>query len=531
MTANRLGTSLALAGAGLLVVLVIDSSGVVSERTAVVVDDGAQLAAGVAAAGTCLWTARRTSGPERAWRRLMGLGMAGWSIGMALWAWYQIFADTPLPSPSWADVGFLSMPVLALPALLSLAVERSRHADDQRHASVVFLLDGLVVVGSLFVLTWATALGAVVHSVAPTREAFGVAVAYPTTDMVLVVIVVLLAVTRRVPLAYRPQLWLLGSGLVALSLSDSIFAYLVSTGAEEMPPLTNAGFIAGPLLIAIAAGTTAGAAAPSGTVAASPAVERAHLVLPYTLVALTGAVVAVQSATGARIDSVEASLTWVVMAAVLVRQMITLTQNTALLARVSAAQAELAHRAHHDPLTGLANRALFGERLDEAVHRHREHGRQFALLVIDLDDFKAVNDTLGHSAGDRVLHAIGSRLCNCVRSTDTVARLGGDEFAVVLDGTTEAPGLVSERILAALRQPLQVEGRNLNLSASVGVVEPGPGERDLTSDVVLRRADGAMYVGKRRGKGLAVHDRDGRVHGTPQGGRVTAWTTGASAPR
>jgi diguanylate cyclase (GGDEF)-like protein len=266
-------------------------------------------------------------------------------------------------------------------------------------------------------------------------------------------------------------------------------------------------------------------------VAASPAVERAHLVLPYTLVALTGAVVAVQSATGARIDSVEASLTWVVMAAVLVRQMITLTQNTALLARVSAAQAELAHRAHHDPLTGLANRALFGERLDEAVHRHREHGRQFALLVIDLDDFKAVNDTLGHSAGDRVLHAIGSRLCNCVRSTDTVARLGGDEFAVVLDGTTEAPGLVSERILAALRQPLQVEGRNLNLSASVGVVEPGPGERDLTSDVVLRRADGAMYVGKRRGKGLAVHDRDGRVHGTPQGGRVTAWTTGASAPR
>ena len=92
---------------------------------------------------------------------------------------------------------------------------------------------------------------AVVHSVAPTTGAFAVAVAYPTTDLVLVVIVVLLAVTRRVPAQFRTQLWLLGSGLVAISVSDSIFAYIVSSGADEMPPVTNAGFIAGPLLIAV----------------------------------------------------------------------------------------------------------------------------------------------------------------------------------------------------------------------------------------------------------------------------------------
>ena len=151
MTTNKLGSRLATTAAFVLVVLVIDSSGLVSDDTAVIVDDSAQLCAGIAAAATCLWTARRTRGPERSWRRFMGLGMAGWSVGMALWAWFQIFSDTPLPSPSWADVGFLSMPVLALPALLSLAVGPSRLVDGQRHASIVFLLDGLVVVGSLFV--------------------------------------------------------------------------------------------------------------------------------------------------------------------------------------------------------------------------------------------------------------------------------------------------------------------------------------------------------------------------------------------
>jgi diguanylate cyclase len=505
MATRRLGVWLAGALALVLVTVGIDSSGLVSDDAAIVVDDCAQLGAGLAAAAACLWTARQARGPERTWRRLMGLGMAGWSIGMALWSWYQIFSDTPLPSPSWADVGFLTMPALALPALLSLAVGPSRHADEgQQHGSVVFVLDGLVVVGSLFVLTWATSLGAVVHSVAPTTGAFAVAVAYPLTDLVLVVIVVLLTVTRRVPEQYRTQLWLLGCGLVAISVSDSIFAYLVSIGADEMPPLTNAGFVAGPLLIAVAALVPAQAPASGGSAHANRAVERAHLLLPYALVALTGAVVAVQSATGSHIDRVEASVAWIVIGVVLLRQMITLMENTALLERVSAAQADLAHQAHHDPLTGLANRALFGERLHGAVERHRRQGRHFALLVIDLDDFKAVNDGLGHSAGDRVLHAVGERLCSCVRSTDTVARLGGDEFAVVLDGTADTPEIVSQRILAALRQPFEIEGSALTLSASLGVVEPRRDELDLTPDLVLRRADSAMYVGKRRGKGVAV---------------------------
>jgi diguanylate cyclase (GGDEF)-like protein len=197
----------------------------------------------------------------------------------------------------------------------------------------------------------------------------------------------------------------------------------------------------------------------------------------------------------------------VVVGLVLVRQIITLIEHSQLLERVSAAQVELAHRAQHDPLTGLPNRALFGERLDDAMVRHRDEGQPFALLLVDLDDFKSINDSYGHAAGDRLLYAVGERLRSCVRGGDTVARLGGDEFAVVLDGAPDRPGGVGERILDALRQPFEIDGEMLALGASVGVVEPAAGEAGITADLLLQRADGAMYVGKRRGKGRAVHYR------------------------
>ena len=512
MTARRLGAWLGVALGSVAVVIFFDSSGLLSEDAAIVVDDAAQLFAGVAAAVACLVVARRVYGVERRWRQFMGLGMVGWSIGQALWSYYQIFSDTPLPSPSWADVGYLLMPVGALPALLALAVEPRPETPDgvRRQASVVFFLDGLIIVGSLFILTWSTALGAVVDAGAPDRPAFGVAIAYPITDVMLVAIVVLFAVTRRVPLPYRMQLWLLGFGLVAISLSDSIFAYLVSSGADEMPPATNFGFIAGPLLVAVAAMATAdgsAAAAIAGHPRANRIIERVHLLLPYILVAATGCVVGAQIAVGHDIDTTEAAVAWVVLGLVLVRQIITLLENTALLERVSATQAELAHRAQHDPLTGLPNRALFGERLLAAMTRHHDHGRPFALLLIDLDDFKSINDSFGHAAGDRLLFAVGERLRSCVRVGDTVARLGGDEFAVVLDGTADLQGSVGERVLDALRHPFEVGGQMLALGASVGVVEPGRDDVGVTAELLLQRADGAMYAGKRRGKGMAVYYR------------------------
>ena len=508
--ATELRTSLVAVAAFVACVVLLDSTGILSPSAEVVVDNSAQLLGGGAAAVLCARMARRTRGVERTWRWLMAAGMAGWTVGQAFWTWYQVCSDTPLPSPSIADVGYLTMPVFALPALLAFdVVARRPVAPTAMHDRLIFLLDGAIVVGSLFALTWATALGAVVRAGSPNALAFGVAIAYPLTDLVLVAIIVLLAFTRRVPRQLRPQLWLLGVGLTGISASDSIFAYLVSSGADDMPPLTNVGFIAGPLLIAVAARTTADDHSVPRHARRLTTTDRAHLLLPYALVGLTGSVAAVQSALGDGVDTVESLLMWIVLVLVLARQVVTLLENAALLERLSASQAELSHQAHHDPLTGLANRSLFSDRLQEAIQRLRLLGQGFAVLVIDLDDFKAVNDAHGHVAGDHMLYAVAQRLRGAVRSVDTVARLGGDEFAVVLVDGSEAAGCAADRILAALGQPFHVAGHTIPLGASVGVVEPRPDEAGLTPDVLVNRADRAMYAGKRGGKGIAVRYRPG----------------------
>ena len=159
----------------------------------------------------------------------------------------------------------------------------------------------------------------------------------------------------------------------------------------------------------------------------------------------------------------------------------------------------LAHRAFHDPLTDLANRSLLIERLDAALST-RAPGRTAAVLWLDLDDFKRVNDSLGHAAGDDLLREVAARLRSVLRPTDLAARLGGDEFAVVLDGvrTAEDAQHAGERVLLALSAPMMVADRPVSVRASVGVAVASTGE--WTTDEILRNADVAMYIAKSAGK-------------------------------
>ena len=157
--------------------------------------------------------------------------------------------------------------------------------------------------------------------------------------------------------------------------------------------------------------------------------------------------------------------------------------------------------AFHDPLTLLANRSLFTDRVHQAIRRVTE-GLTPAVLFIDLDDFKTVNDSLGHTAGDLLLRGFAHRLVHCTRAGDSVARLGGDEFAVLID---HAPGVdaalaVARQVIEACRQPFEIESRPVRIGASVGVAIA-----DRTSNVerLLRNADAAMYAAKSRGKGHA----------------------------
>jgi diguanylate cyclase (GGDEF)-like protein len=172
-------------------------------------------------------------------------------------------------------------------------------------------------------------------------------------------------------------------------------------------------------------------------------------------------------------------------------------------------EARLAQRAAHDPLTGLANRDRFEERLAEAALRCGRGGRTLALLFVDLDDFKGCNDLYGHAAGDGALVAVADRLRSLVRPTDTVARLGGDEFAIVVEGADVVrAGHLADAITAAFDRPIAttraVHGADLNVGASVGVALLAPG-----GDVVALQlaADEALFAAKHAGKGTAVvHD-------------------------
>ncbi|CAH0287938.1 putative signaling protein CC_0091 [Massilia sp. Bi118] len=164
------------------------------------------------------------------------------------------------------------------------------------------------------------------------------------------------------------------------------------------------------------------------------------------------------------------------------------------------AEARVHHMAYHDALTGLPNRALLSERLDRAMLAARRDGRKLAVMFIDLDRFKTINDSLGHLTGDHLLKEVANRLCRVVRAVDTVARLGGDEFVVLVPGvrTLDECALVGDKIIGALAEPVRFEGRSLHISPSIGIcLCPDDGE-DV--ETLMRKADAAMYHAKASGR-------------------------------
>ena len=176
--------------------------------------------------------------------------------------------------------------------------------------------------------------------------------------------------------------------------------------------------------------------------------------------------------------------------------------NSRDLSERKALEQQLSHQALHDPLTGMPNRLLFKERLEQALVRCSGEPRRVAVLFLDLDDFKVVNDTLGHAAGDELLSAIAKRLSNGLRPDDLAARLAGDEFAVLLENhedVTDGALAAAERLTKAVRDPFSIQGHSIAVQASIGIAVSN-GAPD-GHDELLRNADLAMYAAKTAGKG------------------------------
>jgi diguanylate cyclase (GGDEF)-like protein len=500
---------------------------------------GQLLAAALAAAG-CAVAARRSDGHRsRAWWWLAA-GTGSWAAGQAVWSFYEVVLGEAVPFPSAADVGFLTFPVLAAVGLVVWLGTQS----DQLVARGRDLMDGGIIAGSLLVLSWVTTMGQVVAGGADSWFPLALSLAYPVGDVVLATLV-LIILTRGLAVE-RTTLVLLALGLLGFALADSAFVYLTSRGVYSSADLVSSGgWVAGFLFTAVAGASVSRSAERgrrlSGIIGGPVSVRLSwlRLTLPYVPLLAAGVMICVTLLRIPSTPRVDLLLGVILVSMVLTRQFLAMADNQRLLMALAEARDQLEHQALHDALTGLPNRVLFADRLDHAL---LQPSADVSVLFCDLDDFKLVNDELGHEAGDALLRIVSRRLLDCVRVTDTVSRLGGDEFAILLDASVDARQ-VADRVVASMQEETEVLGRRVRTSISVGIahhhgvpaldpaVDPLPGggdrrspdggplrrtrtasstglaavaEREATAALLLRLADTAMYAAKGAGKSRAV---------------------------
>src|SRR5256886_11687656 len=582
-------------------------------------DDIGEFVLAFIAAGACLFAARRHHGRTRIAWTFMAVSAFSWGAGEVAWSYYELLGGQQVPFPSFADLGYLMAVPLAIAGVLCFPWAPSRATSLART-----ILDGLLITGSLLVISWSSVLGAVYRSGSGDLMAQLIGLAYPAGDVVIGTMLVILA--ARAPRSTRLPLYLLAGGLLANLLADSGFAYLTTTSQYGVGAVIDVGWAAGYLLIAIAAlraaSTPALLAAPSGPPG------RVGLLLPYLSVAAAAVVAAIQEARPGDLDPVIFWTLLIVIVLVVIRQFLTLNDNLALnraleanaaaltkgqehfrslvqnssdvitligrdgairyqsasierilgyregqligkpfgdlvhpddrtqvLRRIDEAinipgppiavecrlrrddesycptevtitnllelpavrglvlntrdvserkalEEKLTHQAFHDSLTNLPNRAAFRIHLDHALQKDTE--RRIAVLFLDLDDFKTVNDTMGHDVGDQLLAAVGARIASTLRPGDTVARLGGDEFAVLLNNMEDEQiaARVAERITRQLAPPFAIGGKEISMQASIGIAGLVSGQE--AAEELIRNADVAMYIAKSKGKARYV---------------------------
>lgn len=582
-------------------------------------------AAGVAA----LARSRRHTGRVRLYWQRLGAASSAWSLGMAAWSWYESMLGVEVPFPSVADVGYLSLPLLAGWALLTLPLAAPTAAGRART-----VLDGLIVASSLLLVSWMLVLGSIVQAGGSITSQV-ISLAYPVSDIVLITTVIYTWMRARHRQAVLPvHLPLIGLGLLALAVSDSGFVYLTTAGSYSSGNWIDLGWGIGFCLLGLAA-LWPGDDAPDAVddddeVAARPLGN----LLPYAAVGVALLTSSLEVLQGGTTGAVHFWIRTTMMVLLVARQVLTLSENHSLTRdlerRVEARTAEvrasgerfaalvqhssdlvtlvdrfgtvlyqsqssrpllgydeatmldrpltdfmaepqaveliavlasvaveggrvqtfhstwrhasgrvcemevtvtnllanqavgglvlnsrdvtdrvklekqLTHQAFTDSLTDLPNRALFKDRLQHAFTQPASPSTSLAVYFLDLDGFKGVNDTLGHSAGDHLLIEVANRLRSVVRPSDTVARFGGDEFAIFVDGLPDGEDGTSlaERVCEAFELPFLLGGDEVHVSMSIGIAYRD--DPAVDAEQMLRNADLAMYQAKAGVEGFAV---------------------------
>jgi diguanylate cyclase (GGDEF)-like protein len=464
-------------------------------------DDAWQLGSAAVAAAACLWRGTRTTGLlRRAWV-CIGLGCAGWAGGQGVWMAYELGMHRPTPFPSLADAGFVAFPVGMLAGITAFPVlpDRARRRD---------ALDGAILALTLLAISWTVGLQPVVgRSSSVVSDA--VALAYPLANVAVVTTALLVVGRAR---RHRRALLALAVAVSGVALSDAAFTYAATRGGYAGGGWTSTGWILAFATIAVAStlrprrGSARRPAFADALVTSRTLRRHAVLaVLPYVPLAATVAVAGVAVLHDGRIDPVAALLIAGAVTLTLVRQFLTVRDNQLLLARVAQQQEALERQAYRDPLTGLANRTRFVGELEAALAGDGPGGAVaggVGVLFCDLDDFKSVNDGLGHGAGDALLADVAGRLADAVAGDGLLARLGGDEFAVLVraapgDDVEDVAGTLAERVTRVVQAPFAVGDRPVRVGISVGLAVVPAGEHPTAADAALSRADVAMYTAKR----------------------------------
>lgn len=439
----------------------------------------------------CLSTAaaaRSSRGARRLSWCALAVGLSGWVYGNLIWLYFIVQTSVGPPFPSPAEYGFLLLPVAVVLAALS-------EVTAGRVSALRPVLDGVIIAAALFLVVWPLGLHEAVESARSGLLADAVKLAFPISDVVIVTMTVL-TLSSVAPGIRRRAIAFVGAGLIVIAVTDSAWIYQLAPGSS-LDAGTVIGWSAGLLMIG-AAGLLQ-ARRPPGTEKATGMPQRNQIPsrnlvwLPYLplVLAVTIGFIELWPTPGAAPILIAVA---VLVFSALARQFIVLLDNRRLLRTV-------AEQARRDPLTGLGNRWRFEDHLKSAMRAPAPANAPVAVLALDLDDFKLVNDNLGHAAGDALLVEVAERLTRSVPAGQIVARVGGDEFAILIRSTDESAEVIAQSVIEAFDAPFVLKGEDVYIHPSVGLAVAPDDEGELSGDELLQRADVALYGAKRSGIG------------------------------